>query len=97
MQIQTARDVAAKIEQDPQFEAAVKANPAEAIRAVAEPLPNTMVYQIVVGSLGLVVILTIGGGIYLAAIGKSLPDGIVALAAAGVGALAGLLAPSPTR
>lgn len=97
MQIQSARDVAAKIEQDPQFEAAVKANPAEAIRAVAEPLPNTKVYQIIVGSLGGVVILTIGGGIYLAAVSKELPDGIIALAAAAVGALAGLLAPTPTK
>lgn len=101
--IQSASDVAAKIAQDPQFEAEVRANPAQAIARVAAPLPlqtDNWIYRIVVISLGLVVLVTILGQIYLmiATAGtKFLTEGIIALASAAVGALAGLLAPSPGK
>lgn len=100
MQIQSASDLVAKIAQDPQFEADVKANPGQAIARVAAPLPlqnDNWIYRIVVGSLGLVILIAVVGGIYLALQDKKLPEGIIALSSAAVGALAGLLAPSPTR
>lgn len=100
MQIQSAADVVSKIAQDPQFAADVKANPGEAIARVAAPMPlqnDNWIYRIVVGSLGLVILITVIGGIYLALASKGLPEGIIALSSAAVGALAGLLAPSPTR
>ena len=101
MKVQSAADLVSKIAQDPQFEAAVKANPAEAIAKVAMPLPlqnDNWIYRIVVTSLGLVVLVTIIGQIVLVATtGKFLTEGIIALASAAVGALAGLLAPSPNR
>lgn len=100
MQIQSASDLVTKIAQDPAFEAAVKKNPAEAIAKVAAPLPlqnDNWIYRIIVGSLGAVIFITVGGGLFLAFYDKSLPDGLIALASAGVGAIAGLLAPSPTR
>ena len=100
MQIQSATDIVAKIAQDPQFEAAVRENPADAIARVAAPMPlqnDNWIYRIVVGSLGSVILITIIGGLYLAYVGKNLPEGIIALSSAAVGALAGLLAPSPTR
>lgn len=99
MQIQSASDVVARIAQDPQFKADVQANPGEAIAKVAAPLPlqnDNWIYRIVVGSLGLVILIAVIGGIYLAYVDKKLPEGIIALASAAVGALAGLLAPSPT-
>ena len=100
MQIQSAADVVSKIAQDPQFAADVKANPGEAIAKVAAPMPlqnDNWIYRIVVLSLGLVIIMAVIGGILLSSNGKSLSEGIIALASAAVGALAGLLAPSPAR
>jgi hypothetical protein len=97
MQIQSASDVVTRIANDPQFEAAVKANPREAISAAMSPLPDNWIYRIIVGSLGLICLLAIIGEIYLVAMGKFLPEGVIALASAAVGALAGLLAPTPNR
>lgn len=101
MYIQSASDVVSKIAQDPNFAAEVRANPGEAIAKVAAPMPlqtDNWIYRIVVGALGLVVLVTIIGQIFLALnTDKFLTEGIIALASAAVGALAGLLAPSPTR
>ncbi|KZD24463.1 hypothetical protein [Tardiphaga robiniae] len=67
----------------------------------ADPLRNDKwIYRTVVVILGVAVIATVFGGIYLAILAKAdqsvkLPDAIVAIGSAAVGALAGLLAPSP--
>jgi hypothetical protein len=58
------------------------------------------VYRIVVIALSLIALATVIGGIYLAVIGRgdakiALPEGIIAIGSAAVGAMAGLLAPSP--
>lgn len=58
------------------------------------------IYRIVVVALSLIVLSTVLGGIYLAVIGKgdakiALPEGVIAIGSAAVGAMAGLLAPSP--
>ena len=101
MQIQSAADIVSKIAQDPQFAADVKENTGEAISKVAGPMPlqsDNWIYRIVVLSLGLVVLVTIVGQIVLVVMtGKFLTEGIIALASAAVGAMAGLLAPSPSR
>jgi len=56
------------------------------------------VYRIVVISLGVSVVGTIFGGFLLAfTSGASIPEGLIALGSAAVGALAGLLAPSPNK
>lgn len=101
MKIQSASDIVSKLAQDPQFAADVKENPAEAISKVAAPLPlqnDSWIYRIVVGALGLIVLITIIGQVYIMAnTEKYLTEGIIALASAAVGALSGLLAPSPGR
>jgi hypothetical protein len=61
---------------------------------------DVWIYRAVVVVLGVIVIATVFGGIYIAVIGRGeptmkLPDAIVAIGSAAVGALAGLLAPSP--
>jgi hypothetical protein len=61
---------------------------------------DVWIYRAVVVILGICVISTVLGGIFLVVFGKgeakiALPDGIVAIGSAAVGALAGLLAPSP--
>ena len=54
------------------------------------------IYRRVVASLGFAVIATVLGGLWLAgSSGADVPEGIIALGSAAVGALAGLLAPSP--
>jgi len=53
------------------------------------------VYHTVVRILGIIAILSIIGAIALAVIGRAIPESVVALGSASVGALAGLLAPSP--
>jgi hypothetical protein len=71
----------------------------KAVAEVASPLQYDLwIYRVVVSILGLTVIATVFGGIYLAMKADSnikLPDAIVAIGSAAVGALAGLLAPSP--
>jgi|SRR6516162_5441667 hypothetical protein len=78
---------------------AIAADPVTALNRLAEPLPDTGVYRIVVAALGIVVVLTVIGAAILAGLGDpakyKLPDGIIAIGAAAGGALAGLLAPSP--
>lgn len=53
------------------------------------------VYHTVVKVLGAVSIMAVAGFIGLAAFGRPIPEALVALGSAAVGALAGLLAPSP--
>ena len=71
------------------------------INSLQRPLDSDIwIYRAVVVILGICVITTVIGGIVLVIYGKgeakiALPDGIVAIGSAAVGALAGLLAPSP--
>ncbi len=53
------------------------------------------VYHTVVKILGVVCIMAVAGFIALAVLGKAIPESLVALGSASIGALAGLLAPSP--
>ena len=79
----------------------VRTSIASAVSDLTTPLQTDVwIYRIVVSILGLIVLATVLGGIYIAVIAKgdatmSLPEGIVAIGSAAVGALAGLLAPSP--
>jgi len=88
----------------------VHANPEKTLKKVAEQITKDLlppayltdrwIYRIVVLALGFVSVASIGGAIYLSAkvtTGGSvpIPDIMTALGAAAIGALAGLLAPSP--
>jgi hypothetical protein len=70
--------------------------PIEAVKqAIAGPLQSDVwVYRMVVFSLGLTVLLSLIGGVILALCGKDIPEVLVALGSAAIGALAGLLVPS---
>ena len=72
--------------------------PVEAVkRAVAGPLTwDVWIYRMVVLALGLTVLLALIGAVVLAILGKTTPEILIALGSAAVGALAGLLAPSPS-
>ncbi len=56
---------------------------------------DNWLFRMIIGALGLVAILAMVGAIILAMGAKPIPDVITALGSAAIGALAGLLAPSP--
>jgi hypothetical protein len=58
---------------------------------------DVWIYRIVVGALGLTILIAMCGTLYLANTEKGVPQALVAIGSAAVGALAGLLAPSPAR
>lgn len=65
-------------------------------QATANPLQTDVwVYRMVVFSLGLTVLLALIGGVTLAIMGKTTPEVLIALGSAAIGALAGLLVPTP--
>jgi hypothetical protein len=67
----------------------------EAVRR--SEVPNTLVYQITVVVLGLSVLLVIGAQLWITLDegADAIPEGLIAIGAAAIGALAGLLAPTP--
>jgi hypothetical protein len=70
---------------------------------VRSPLAtDKFIYRTVVVVLGLTVLATVIGGVVIVVVGQGnqlikLPGAVVAIGSAAVGALAGLLAPSPAR
>jgi hypothetical protein len=92
----SAHDLAAAIDQDPNLKNQVAADPANQIRNLVE-IPNTRVYQLLLCFLGAAVLIALIGILFLANGGKSIPESAVAIASTAVGALAGILAPSPKQ
>ena len=84
---------------DDNFLQLAKQAPGEMAKSLTEdPLSSDKwVYRIVVGILGLIALTALAGGLLLAykKPEKELPQMLVALGSTAVGALAGLLAPSP--
>jgi hypothetical protein len=102
--IRTVLELSSRLETDPALAEEIRNDPAGVIaKLAASPLETDVwIYRLVVGALGLTVLMAVGGSIYLATIGdgsegRKVPEVIVAIGSAAVGALAGLLAPSPTR
>jgi hypothetical protein len=67
------------------------------LQKLSTPLQyDRWIFRLVVAFLGVAVLLTIIGGFYLSIkTAATIPEGLIALGSAAVGALAGLLAPSP--
>jgi hypothetical protein len=98
--VESVEDLAEMVREDPALAREISSRPAEAIAELAAPLENDVwIYRIVVGALSLVAVMAIVGAIVVA-VGTSdtqVPDAVVALGSAAVGALAGLLAPQAGR
>lgn len=95
MQLST---LANQIDNDPELKARIAEDPAGALRTVAAGAPlqtDVHIYRIVVCALGLALVFGMVGALVLAYFGKAVPAEATALGSASVGALAGLLAPSP--
>jgi hypothetical protein len=58
-------------------------------------VPNTLVYQIAVVVIGLALLGTLAAYVVLLSRGVEVPEGLVAIGSMAIGALAGLLAPTP--
>jgi hypothetical protein len=86
---QSTKELAAALAQDPQ-------SAEKAITRLTALQTDRWIYRIVVLALGFGVLSAMSGLIILSWKGvTSVPDGIVAIGSAAVGALAGLLAPAP--
>lgn len=89
-----------EIRHDSSFSPDQKTKIIDSLEQVPSPLQSDVfIYRLVVTFLGLTVIGTVIGGFILTfKAGAEIPQGLVALGSAAVGALAGLLAPiSPSR
>lgn len=100
MQILSLEGLASRVSTDAELAEALRSDPAATlsnIAAEASALTNDKwTYRIVVLSLGFAVLIGMIGLIILSWKGvQSVPDGLVAIGSAAVGALAGLLAPPP--
>ncbi len=91
----TAKQLAKEVASDPALAARIQQNPAQEIANAATPPPlSEATYKIVVIILGLALLIALGAAIYLKG---DVSDFIVAVGSGALGALAGLLAPSPTQ
>lgn len=98
MRVQSASELAVKVAQDPNLQQEIKADPVNAIANLVAPLQSDVwIYRMVVAALGLTVLVAMVGSIVLGFRNMPFPDAGLALGSAAVGALAGLLAPSPNN
>jgi len=100
MKARSVGELITMIANDESLEKEIKNDPIKAIaKEAGHPLEmDKWIYRIVVLMLGLTVLLAAYGAIYLAGIAKAeIPDILIAIGSAAVGALAGLLTPTPGR
>jgi hypothetical protein len=96
----TATDLAELVREDPELQAEVRKDPVETLERLSRPLENDFwIYRVVVGSLalsilGVIVATTL---IVMTQDQVQIPDILVAIGTGSIGALAGLLAPVPSR
>lgn len=94
----TTGELATAVRNNPELAKLIKDDPVKVLDEVSSGrIPDTNVYRIVVISLGTAVLLALVGAIAIALVQQTnqIPDILVAVASAAVGALAGLLAPQP--
>lgn len=100
MNIQNIKDLKTEIATNASVQQAFRDDPVKASQQLLEePIPNTTVYRMVVGALGGAVLLVIIGIIILSLYSKPIEPSVstlfTAIASGSIGALSGLLAPSP--
>ncbi len=96
--VSTVRELAGRVAQDAALADELRRDPAGTLTRLAGPLESDrLIYRVVVFALAGAVIVCLVGSLGLAWVGKDVPDGVIALGSAAIGALAGLLAPSPAR
>ena len=100
-ELRSAKELKNFLLKDADFQEKVRQNPEAAIKGlnVGNPLDtDPWIYRLVVFFLGLTVLVAVLAGIILPMNKiENIPQILVAIGSAAVGALAGLLAPSPTK
>jgi len=93
----TLQDVIQQVTSDNSLPSDQKVKLLECLQKLSTPLQSDRwIFRLVVAFLGVAVLLTIILGFYLSIkTAATIPEGLIALGSAAVGALAGLLAPSP--
>jgi uncharacterized membrane protein YbhN (UPF0104 family) len=93
------QDLASELERNPDLAARLKEDPQKALKDLSRQRPiyerDAWVYRIVVLSLGVAILIAAVGAVVLQYNGHDSPAILVALGSGAIGALAGLLAPSP--
>jgi hypothetical protein len=80
--------------QDAEFLELARREPEAAIKQLRlSPKEDVLLYRITVMVLGAVVLVAASGAVWLGLLGQEIPELLVALGSAAIGALAGLLAP----
>jgi hypothetical protein len=102
MQFNSFAELKEYIANDAQMQERMSSNPQEALQEITiTPLPDTRVYRIlVVGLIAVVLSITIGVIVIVVtktATGDNIPTILTAIGSAAIGALAGILAPSPIQ
>jgi hypothetical protein len=96
----TATDLAELIRDDPELQEEVRNDPVETLERLSRPLETDLwIYRIVVGTLAISILAVIVATtvIVLTKDPVEVPDILVAIGTGAIGALAGLLAPVPSR
>jgi hypothetical protein len=94
-QVTSVGELALEVSRNPGLRDRMMADPEGTLTSFATPIPDTLIYRIVVSALGLTVLIALVGAIVLVSLNKQIPDVLTALGSAALGALGGLLAPSP--
>jgi hypothetical protein len=95
----TATDLAELVRADPDLQEEVKKDPVETLERLSRPLENDLwIYRIVVGTLAFSILAVIvASTVIVLTQDADVPDVLVAIGTGAIGALAGLLAPVPSR
>ncbi|MGH3102878.1 MAG: hypothetical protein ACRDN6_02120 [Gaiellaceae bacterium] len=95
---ETATDLADMVADSAQLQEEVRRDPAGTLQRLAAPLESDFwIYRMVVTVLGLTMLSVVAASTLIVLKDKPIPDILVAVGTGAVGALAGLLAPSPSR
>lgn len=89
-----------QMKEDPLLVERMKADPVSALQHAAAGsvlASDRFIYRIVVSALSLIALVAMCGALVLTFFGKPTPESAIALGSMALGALAGLLAPSPAR
>jgi hypothetical protein len=85
------------LDSDENLKKMFEADPEQTIKTMVQ-LPDTKVYRLIVWFVGLTVMIVAASYVVLTLSGiEKFPEGLLALGTTALGALAGLLAPSPTN
>lgn len=89
-------ELAQMVAESPELQAQLRVDPTGTLQRLAEPLQTDVwIYRIIVAVLGTTMLSVVVASTLLVFNDKDIPDVLVAIGTGVIGALAGLLAPSP--